>query len=97
MVIALLCPFRSFRLEDLASSMIERGLAQKDEQQADSLGMQGPKAAHLREGEAEIHRERHCERVKQRAGEFKEADLTRYAIDLLVWVHSKCLTLELNS
>lgn len=28
--------------------------------------------------------------------EFKEADLTRYAIDLLVLVHSQSLTLELN-
>lgn len=32
-----------------------------------------------------------------REREFKEADLIRYAIDLLVWVHSKSLTLELNS
>ena len=47
MVIALLCPFLSFRLEDLASSMIERGLAQKHEQRADSLGMQGPKAGFI--------------------------------------------------
>ncbi|KAG8011141.1 Neurexin-3b [Nibea albiflora] len=53
--------------------------------------------AHVSEGEAEMHREKHSELLKQRAREFKEADLTRYAIDLLVWVHSKSLTLELNS
>lgn len=44
-----------------------------------------------------MHREKHSELLKQRAREFKEADLTRYAIDLLVWVHSRSLTLELNS
>lgn len=38
MVIALLCPVLSFVPEDLASSMIEHGLAQKDEQQADRQG-----------------------------------------------------------
>lgn len=37
MVIALLCLVLSFLPEDQASSMIERGLAQKDEQQADRL------------------------------------------------------------
>lgn len=38
MVIALLCPVLSFVPEDLASSMIEHGLAQKDERRADRLG-----------------------------------------------------------
>lgn len=34
---------------------------------------------------------------QSRAGEFKKADLTQYAIDLLIWAHSDSLTLELNS
>ncbi|CAB1447562.1 unnamed protein product [Pleuronectes platessa] len=38
MVIALPCPVLSFVPEDLASSMIERGLEQKDEQRADRRG-----------------------------------------------------------
>lgn len=38
MVIALLCLVLSFVPEDLASSMIEHGLAQTDEQQTDSQG-----------------------------------------------------------
>lgn len=45
-------------------------------------------------GEADMRRKSRSERLKRRASEFKEADLTRYAIDLLVWVHNQSLTLE---
>lgn len=40
-----------------------------------------------RRAEAAMRRQSPGHRLKRRTGEFKEADLTRCAIDLLVWVH----------
>lgn len=50
--------------------------------------------ARVSAGEADMRRKSRSERLKQRASEFKEADLARCAIDLLVWVHNQSLTLE---